>query len=138
MKKEISAGAVIFKREKEGIRFLLIKKSDKDEWEFPKGGIKLGEKLKETAKREIKEEAGMEDVEFFQGFKTKEKYKPDPSTFKTVHIFLSESDGEVELSEEHDDYKWVSYSNLKDLIDYPSKMEVFKEAYEFINTELNK
>ena len=59
MKKEFSAGAVIFREEKGRILFLLIYSARNRVWGFPKGHVEAGESEKDAAKREIKEETGL-------------------------------------------------------------------------------
>jgi putative (di)nucleoside polyphosphate hydrolase len=40
-------------------KLLLCKRKDSDNWQFPQGGIDLGEKAEETALRELYEEVGI-------------------------------------------------------------------------------
>ncbi len=70
---ERSAGAVVFRKEKGNISYLLLH-YQAGHWDFPKGNIERGEKMEETVKREIKEETGIEDIEFIPGFKETIKY----------------------------------------------------------------
>src|SRR3989344_2666951 len=56
----ISVVCAIVKNEKGEILFLKRAKSpQKGKWGFPGGKVALGEKIKETAEREVKEETGM-------------------------------------------------------------------------------
>ena len=68
MNKEFSAGAVIFKRENKGILFLIIYSGRNMIWGFPKGHIEQSETEREAAIREIKEEVGLENLQFIKGF----------------------------------------------------------------------
>ncbi len=71
MPRELSAGAIVFRREKE-IKYLLLYKEAsnnyKESWDFPKGNVEKDEDEIETAKREVKEEAGIEDINLIKGF----------------------------------------------------------------------
>jgi 8-oxo-dGTP pyrophosphatase MutT (NUDIX family) len=66
-KQELSAGCVVFKREKSEstnakdakIKFLLGKHSGYHKWVLPKGLIEQGEKSSQTAARETEEEMGV-------------------------------------------------------------------------------
>jgi ADP-ribose pyrophosphatase YjhB (NUDIX family) len=54
------AGGVVFRRVNDKVEYLLVqaKKAPK-EWVLPKGHIKLGERMQETAVREVREETGV-------------------------------------------------------------------------------
>ena len=56
-RQEVSAGGVVFRRRREGIRFVLIKAGGR--WSFPKGNIEKGETPDAAALREISEETGL-------------------------------------------------------------------------------
>ncbi len=54
------AGGIVFRRDADAIRYLLVtaKNQDKD-WVLPKGHIESGESPRETAVREVLEESGV-------------------------------------------------------------------------------
>lgn len=56
MKREFSAGGIVFK----GNKVLLTKHSQNKHWSFPKGLIDPGQTSQEAALREVKEEGGVE------------------------------------------------------------------------------
>ena len=60
-KYEHSAGGVIFRKQNDKVEILLLKDKN-DVWSFPKGLIEDGEKLVDTAKREISEEVGLTNL----------------------------------------------------------------------------
>jgi len=60
IKREFSAGGVVFRKEPEGILWLVVKPKGNTRWRFPKGWIEPGESSAEAAKREVKEEGGVE------------------------------------------------------------------------------
>lgn len=87
---ETSAGGVVFNSNK----ILLLKKFNGG-WVLPKGHVKKGEELSDTALREVKEETGVdaelgEYIDFIEyhyfNFREMKKSK------KTVHWFLMYSD----------------------------------------------
>ena len=97
---EKSAGAIVFRKEEGKTYYLLLhyptsrRKAKKEYWGLPKGHIERGEKLEETAEREVKEETGLKDIEFINGFKELEKYfftKAGKKIFKTVAFLLAET-----------------------------------------------
>src|SRR3989338_4000040 len=85
MAKEKSCGAIVFKRQKDGsVKYLLLH-YEAGHWDFPKGNHEKNEKEEMTAAREIKEETGIEDIEFVDGFREEIKYfykKGEETIFK--------------------------------------------------------
>jgi len=132
---EKSAGAVIFRKNKE-IKYLLIQYGW-GHWEFPRGLIEKGESLEETARREIKEEVGIEDIKFISGFKewTKFFFKlKGKNIMKIATFLLSETKTkEVKLSYEHKDYTWLNYEEALNRLTFDNAKEVLKKANSFIS-----
>lgn len=97
MKREFSAGGVIFKKDPEGYKFLLInnaalKDPNKSYWGFPKGHLDTGESIKDAALREVKEEVGI-DVEILEKIGDSKYVFPweGEKIFKVVTMFLMEA-----------------------------------------------
>ena len=95
---EKSCGAVVFKKQKDGIRYLLLH-YDAGHWDFPKGNQEKNEKEEQTAAREIKEETGIEDIEFvdtvdnivFGIFFTNKKSRAIPRERSAFLVLLSKN-----------------------------------------------
>ena len=121
---ERSAGAVIFRKEKGQIRYLILKYG-LGHWDFPKGHIEKGEKTIEAAKREVKEETGIADCRFIKSFKETIKYffkwppknklaknKKQEWRLKFVAFFLAQTKTkDIKLSSEHSDFDWLEYED---------------------------
>ena len=65
MRKEKSAGAIVFRIENTKPKYLLLHypssaNAKKEYWDLPKGHVEEGETEEETARREVKEETGLE------------------------------------------------------------------------------
>jgi len=138
IRKEKSAGAVIFRLEDGEILYLLIKhKSKEGHWSFPKGNIEEGEMPIDAAKREIKEETGITSLEMIDGFEEENYYSfivkhgsnKGHKVFKKVVFYLvcTEESG-VELSFEHTDFAWVCYSDARDILTYENSNQVLDKA----------
>jgi 8-oxo-dGTP pyrophosphatase MutT (NUDIX family) len=116
MPKEKSCGALVFKRYKDGIKYLLLHYKA-GHWDFPKGHMEKDEKEKMTASRELREETGIEDAEFVDEFREviSYYYKRDSETiFKEVVFFLVQSaTDEVRLSSEHIGYALLNYGHAE-------------------------
>jgi len=78
---------VVYRKERNNLLYLILKrKLHWKGWEFPKGGVKNKETIKQTITREVKEETGQNLVKIF---KFKEKGNTNMTRFiLTEKIFL--------------------------------------------------
>ena len=138
MIKEKSAGAVVFRKDNEIKYLLLYRKAKlhyKESWDFPKGKIEE-EDEKETIKREILEETGINDVRIIPSFKEKISYfykKESKLISKEVVYYLVETKEEkVNISYEHDGYKWANYNEAIKLLTFDNAKNILKKADNFL------
>jgi 8-oxo-dGTP pyrophosphatase MutT (NUDIX family) len=146
---EKSAGAIVFRKESSNMAqekgeeplFLLLyypsgSRAQKAYWDFPKGHIEKEEKLKDTVKREVAEETGLKDIEFFEGFQETIKYFfkwENKNILKFVTFYLVETKTrEVEISGEHISYKWLPYSEALEQLTFKNAKEILKKANEYL------
>lgn len=159
MPREKSAGAIIFRREsfdtaqgkKSEIFYLLLhyapsEPGKKGHWGFAKGHVEEGETEEETAKREVAEETGIEDLKIMSGFKETEKYffrrsyglkgearKKAPWVFKLVVFFVAKTaQKEIKISDEHSGFLWLTYEESLKKLSFKNAREILKKANEFI------
>ena len=95
---------------KNGDRILVLRRKD-GYWEFPGGGVDWGESPEQSAKRETKEETGIElngPIEFLGV--TSAVYKKGEDDKHSVYITYSANTDktDVVLSGEHDEYRWLN------------------------------
>ncbi len=135
MRREKSAGAVIYNIRTRKFLLLHYPTRGKGHWDFPKGHVEEGEDEVETALREIKEETGLV-VEIVFGFRDEIKYHFRDKNLlveKTVVYFLAVTESEnVNLSYEHDDYAWLEYDEAVNRITYKSSRDVLMRAKRFL------
>ena len=128
---EKSAGAVIFRKQRGGIYYLLLHYGI-GHWDLAKGHIEKGEKPEEAAEREIKEETGIKEIKFAPGFKETIKYfyKRDNKNFvKTVVFFLAKTETkQVKISYEHKGFKWLPYDKALQQITFDNAKKILKKA----------
>ncbi len=108
---EKSCGAIVFRKRSGNHEFLLVKNKRGGNWGFPKGHIEIGENEFDTAKREVKEETGL-DILPLEGFRVISEYHPRGRIYKQVVFFLAEmpDSGEVVPQQsEIDRYIWADY-----------------------------
>ena len=136
MAKEKSCGAVVFKRHKEGLKYLVLHYAA-GHWDFPKGKQEKNEKEEQTALREIKEETGIEDAEIVDGFREEIKYfykKDEETIYKEVVFFLAETGAEeIKLSFEHIGYAWLSYEHAHKKLAFNNAKELLSKAEKFLH-----
>lgn len=103
------------------------------EWEPISGRMEQGETPEEAAIREIKEETGL-DAEIIRPFDTF-FFVRKPSNEELVGItFCAKAFSDaVNLSEEHDEYKWV---DKKDLIQQPTSTPVKKALQKYLELKV--
>jgi len=139
MPKEISAGAVIFRRDGE-IKYLLLHKGAggiyKDSWTFPRGLVEAGEDEERAARREIGEEAGITSLEFIPGFRevTSWFYRRDGKTiYKEAIFYLAETKiEEVKISSEHIGCLWLNFEDALTRSTFKGARKVLEKANEFL------
>lgn len=138
MPQEKSAGAVVFRQENNKTFYLLLC-YEAGHWDFPKGQIETEETLEETARREIFEETGINDLEFTPGFKEHIKYfykRQDKNIFKAVTFFLAETKTKkVKISREHTEYKWLQYQQALARLTFKNAKEILEKANKFLKTK---
>ena len=136
MAQEKSCGAVVYKSQKDGSAKYLLLHYEAGHWDFPKGNQEKNEKEEQAAAREIKEETGIEDIEFLDGFKEAIKYfykKGEETVYKEVVFFLIQSATEkVELSREHVGYAWMSYEHAQKKLTFNTSKDLLRKANQFL------
>ncbi|MCL2086300.1 MAG: NUDIX domain-containing protein [Oscillospiraceae bacterium] len=130
---EKSCGAIIYRKYHGNTEILLIKHIKSGYWSFPKGHIEPGETELETAKREIREETGLE-VFIDTGFRETVTYSPRRDTSKTVVYFVGRAKtNDIRLQEEEiGDIKWVEIGQAQQYLTYENDKVIVGKARSFI------
>jgi diadenosine hexaphosphate hydrolase (ATP-forming) len=122
--REPTAGGVVFRHNPttKKVEILLIQDA-KDRWTIPKGHIEEGETSKQTAKREIAEETGLEKVEVYNWLgKINFRYRRSNSlVLMTTEIFLVKALGDTDKlkpEEWMNGIKWFEANEALDKIAY--------------------
>lgn len=102
----------------ENDEILLLKRHHKSingpgKWELPGGKVDRGEFFDECLVREIKEETNLDSKpgDFCEALQDDYVHK------RTVQVimYLDEIEGEVKISDEHEDFMWAKIEEIKDL-----------------------
>lgn len=143
---ERSAGIILFRNTPRGRIYLVIrssrgasviaeKKKIKEFWDLPKGILEKGEKGIDAARREVKEEVGIADLEVTPNFKETVRYftwREGKSILKFAALFLAEAKTDkIKLSWEHDKYEWLPYKEARDKLTMKEMKMVLDKAEEY-------
>ena len=132
---QTSAGVVLFQNVSSEKLFLLLN-YPQGHWDFVKGKIEENETLYETARRETKEETGISNIEFIDGFEENIEYDfrfKREDVHKKVIFFIAKTDTKkIRLSHEHNDYLWLGYSESLKKITYQRSKNILIKANEFL------
>jgi 8-oxo-dGTP pyrophosphatase MutT (NUDIX family) len=134
---EKSCGAVIFLKEEKEVKYLLLHYEYKgDFWDFVKGNAEEGESEKETIIREAREEAGVKDLRFVEGFRKKISYfyrKEGKLVSKQVVFLLAETKTkDIKLSYEHAGYEWLGYEKALERVTFKNSKNILSKAQAFL------
>ncbi len=141
---ERSAGVIPYRLEEEQVLNYLVLHSatvrnPRAKWEFPKGGMELGETPRQTAAREFREETGLVDWAFREGFERSLSYtyiRRGRKVVKTVTYYIAEiADASlITRSAEHVEdpfghwYHWGTFEQISRLLYHAKIRQVFAEA----------
>ncbi len=132
---EKSSGAVIFRDTPEGIVFLLLHYPS-GHWDFVKGKIETGENPLDTVIRETKEEAGISDLNFVEGFEENIEYDfqfEGELIHKKVVFYLAKTNTEkITISHEHLDFVWLDYKSAFEKTTYQNTKSVLSKANQLL------
>lgn len=135
MGKEYSAGAVIYRKQNDTYQFLIVQSVMDNKWGFPKGHIENQETPQETAKREVKEEVGL-NPHFDFNFQTKIEYQLFNKNWKEVTFFLAKDDAKQKVVTQPEEIKaarWISSAEAGKYLTEHGKADVLAKAEAYIN-----
>ncbi|CAH1640407.1 unnamed protein product [Spodoptera littoralis] len=130
-----AAGLVIFRSVNQAIEFLMLQTSyGEHHWTPPKGHVDPGESDWVTALRETKEEAGLseEDLEVFKDVTKVLNYNVNNKPKVVVYWLakLKNPETKVQLSDEHQDLKWLPLREAQEIAGYEDMKELLLEFNE--------
>jgi 8-oxo-dGTP diphosphatase len=110
---KIAPKAIIFDQD----QVLILTRSKKERkdrhshgWDFPGGGLETGELIMDALAREVKEETGLSVKVISPAYIYDELM--DEKHLVIMKFACCNPVGDIKLSPEHDDYRWVDMKNL--------------------------
>lgn len=121
--REATAGGIIFRHGKKGQIEILLHQDPRNRWTIPKGHIEKGETARETAKREITEETGLQEMEVLDWLgKIQFRYRRQQSlVLMTTQVYLVKALGDTDAVNKEDfmnDIGWYNANDALDMIEY--------------------
>jgi 8-oxo-dGTP pyrophosphatase MutT (NUDIX family) len=94
-------------------------------WNLVAGGVEDGERPEAAARRELREESGLDRPVRFEAIPLELGYVRPEGMRVTMYAYLAEApDGfEPVLNEEHVDYRWCDSADAVELLAYPEPCE---------------
>jgi bis(5'-nucleosidyl)-tetraphosphatase len=136
MTRKKSCGAVVFRKNQE-VRYLLLH-YEAGHWDYVKGEVEKGESEQDTVVRELREETGITDARFIEGFREEINYfykMGGRTIYKEVVFFLMETEtSDVVLSFEHIGYEWLDYQKAMERLTFENAKNVLRKAHTFHKT----
>jgi 8-oxo-dGTP pyrophosphatase MutT (NUDIX family) len=133
---EKSCGAVVYLKKGAENLYLLLH-YEAGHWDFVKGNVEVNESEKETVVRELREETGIVDAHFIEGFREKIEYyyrRKGDTVHKEVIFFLMETSTEtITISFEHVGSIWLNYNQAMEKLTFKNARELLKKANGFLN-----
>lgn len=128
VKKDFSYGIIPLRLVEGTWQVLLVQHINGHYWAFPKGHAEQGESPSQAAVRELKEETGLEVLEFLPLEITPEHYNfthQGELIEKTVAYFVAKVGGEISMqTEELEGVVWVPLSEASDRVTYENSREI--------------
>jgi len=122
-----AAGGVVIDRRPNGIRILLVHRPRYDDWSLPKGKLDKGEKARDAALREVKEETGyrcsleekLPEVHYIDHLGRRKRVR---------YWIMRPRKGKFKVNDEVDRIKWAKPRKARQMLSYRRDQAVLKDA----------
>jgi 8-oxo-dGTP pyrophosphatase MutT (NUDIX family) len=132
----VSAGGVTYRRVRDGLEIAIIRPRGTERWQLPKGIVDPGESPDVTARREVREEAGVdgdvvapiEEVQYWYVGNDRDGVRV--RFHKSVHFFLiAFRSGDV-ADHDHEvaEARWASLDEALELLAFRNEKAVVEKA----------
>lgn len=140
LQEAVSAGGVVYRRAANGVEIALCGRIASRLWALPKGTPHPGETIEQTARREVREETGLE-TQIERGLGSIEYWfaraEQGLRFHKTVHHFLMVPTG-GDLTQHDDEYdvvRWFPAADAEHALTYANEAEMVRRAMRLLAGE---
>lgn len=120
-----AGGGLVYRKRKGGVEVLVVHRPSYDDWSFPKGKQNPGEKLKETALREVEEETGYRCR--LKGWVGQVRYPVGRNQVKEVSYWaMKVKSGRFRPNDEVDEVRWVEPDRARTLLTWPRDINLLE------------
>ena len=132
--------AYVYSYENNKLSFLLLKRSKTKIYEFlwqgVAGKIEKGELAWQAALRELKEETGLTAHKMFVADYVSKFYEKHGDRINLVPVFgIEVKNKKISLSEEHCNFKWLSFKKAHDKLTWDGQKKGLKVVYNMLNSK---
>ena len=134
---EKSCGAVVFTKDAEGIKYVIVETKN-GFFGFPKGRVEEKETEQETAKREVLEETGLH-VEFLNNFLEEDTYSfqfNGEIRMKRIVYFLARFSDQIPVAQETElkSIHLMDYKSALSAFQFESSKRILTAAHKFLTS----
>ena len=120
-----AGGGLVYRKRKGGVEVLVVHRPHYDDWSFPKGNRNPGEKLRETALREVEEETGYRCRP--KGRVGQVRYPVGRNQVKEVSYWAMKiKSGRFRPNDEVDEVRWVEPDRARELLTWPRDVNLLE------------
>ena len=120
-----AGGGLVYRKRKGGVEVLVVHRPSYDDWSFPKGKQNPGEKLKETALREVEEETGYRCR--LTGRLGQVRYPVGRNQVKEVSYWaMKVKSGGFRPNDEVAEVRWVKPDAARELLTWPRDVNLLE------------
>lgn len=134
---EVSSGGVVFRKRGKRLDVALISVGEPPRWQLPKGLVDEGERAEDTARREVREETGIEStlvapLERIGYWYQRVENGTRVRVRKFVHFFLFRYRSGSVRNHDHEvrEARWVPIEEAASMLAFPGERAVLAEAAE--------
>lgn len=133
MKRTESAGGIVLN----SLGQVLVVSQHGTSWSLPKGRIEPGEDRLDAARREIREETGITELELVGEVGSYERYRlsatggEEPSELKTIHLFIfrTTQDRLSPIDSDNPEALWMEGAEVAKLLTHPKDRDFFARNF---------